>query len=290
MRCRAFFFALFAVVLLVAGCKNSLQQVGGTAPAKRYLTVVSLSPSATELVTTKATGVALLGRTAQCNWPTINSKVPVVMKGVKPNYEQIVQLKPSIVIYDDLLFPDTADIAKFKELGIETFAVKGNTIEDFVKCVFLFGKTFRAESSCSEYVDNIQAAVKAAIGSPPAKKLKVAILMPGGGSEHYIVGTDSFLADVVRKSQGEIVGPRGDKFVPLSAESLVSMNPDVIISAGVGTTIEKDPRLQSISAIGAKRVVPVDPDILLRRGARVNMLIRGIYNILSEAAQPEPGR
>src|SRR5688572_17311240 len=119
MRFRAFFFAFIAVLSVTAGCKRSLQQVGGTAPAKQYATVVSISPSATELLSSKVTNVTLLGRTAQCNWPSTNAKVAVVMKGVKPNYEQIVQHKPEVVVYDDQLFPDHADIAKFKELGID---------------------------------------------------------------------------------------------------------------------------------------------------------------------------
>ena len=284
MRRCAFFFALFALLLLISGCKKSQQQIGGIPLAKRYTTVVSLSPGATELISSKLTNVRLIGRTAQCNWPTTNAKLPIVMKGVKPNYELIAELKPGIVLYDDLLFQE-ADIAKFKELGIDTFAIKGNTLTDFEKCVFQLGRTFHGESNCSEYVDNIDAAVAAAKGSPPSKKLKVAVLMPGEGSEHFIVGTESFIADVIRASNGEIVGPKGASFVPTSAESLVSMNPDVIISAGAGAAIEKDPRLQSISAIRAKRVIPVNPDILLRRGARVNLLIRGIYDILSEAGR-----
>lgn len=283
MRIRAFFFALVSALLFIAGCKSGTEHFGGTPPPKRYPTVVSLSPGASEIMGSKITSVKILGHTAQCNWPATTATIPIVMKGTKPNYELIAQLKPSIVVYDDLLFSES-DVQKFKELGIETFAITGNTLEQFERCVLKLGSTFHHETTCSDYVDTIHAAAGAAAGSPPAKKLKVAVLMPGSASEHYIVGTESFLADVVRKSQGEIVGPKGDRFVPASAESLVAMNPDVIICSGIGTAIESDSRLQSISAIKLKRVIPVDPDILLRRGARVNNLIRGIYNILSEAA------
>lgn len=284
MRHRAFFFVCTFVLCFLAGCKD-VTPIGGTPPPKTYRTAVSLSPGAAELITSKLTNVSLVGRTAACNWPVTNTNIPVVMKGVKPNYEQIAQLRPAIVVYDDLLFTNAAEIDKFKELGIDTFAVTGNSIEEFEKCIYKLGRTFHSESVCSEYVDNIEAAISAAKGAPPAKKLKVAVLMPGSGSEHYIAGSDSFVADVIRKSQGEFVGPKGDRFLPASAENLVSLNPDVIISAGLGKSIENDPRLQSIVAVKTKRVMSVDPDILLRRGARVNSLIRGIYDILSETAR-----
>ena len=286
MRRCAFFFALFTLLLLISGCKSGQEHFGGKPPTKTFPTAVSLSPSASELISSKLSSVKVLGQTAQCNWPASITKIPIVMKGVKPNYELIAQLNPSIVVYDDQLFAGS-DIEKFKELGIDTFAITGNSIEEFERCIFKLGSKFHHETNCSEYVDTINAAIGAAEGAPPAKTLKVAVLMPGSGSEHFIVGTDSFLADVVRKSQGEIVGPKGDKFVPVSAESLVSMNPDVIICSGAGTTVENDSRLQTVAAVRMKRVIAVDPDILLRRGARVNNLIRGIYNILSEAASSQ---
>lgn len=282
MRTRAFFFLVALVVSLLCACDKPTQ-AGGTAPPKFYASAVSLSPGATELISSKLVGLQFIGRTSQCNWPGTVTRVPVVMSGVKPNYEQIAKMKPSVVLYDEQLFSD-ADLAKFKEIGIDLFAIRGNSIEEFERCIYEMGRTFHVETNCSEYVDAIHAAVAAAEGSPPAKKLKVAVMLPGKGSEHLIAGSESFQADVVRKSQGEVVGPKGDRFVSFNAESFVAQNPDVIICAGSSDSIEKDSRLQTILAVRKKRVFPVDPDILLRRGARVPNLIRGIYAILSEAS------
>ena len=283
MRTGAFLFALIALVAALAGCKDDANKVWGKENPERFQTAVSLSPGASEILGARLFGITIVGRTEQCNWPSV-PKAPIVMKGVKPNFEQIAEIKPAIIVYDDQLF-SAEDVAKIKELGIETFAITGNTVDEFTDCLFDLGTKMHGETSMSDYVDTIRAAVSQAEGAPPKRTLKVAVMMPGGGSEHMIVGTKSFLADVVRKAQGEPVGPDADKFVPANAEALVSMNPDVIFCVGKADQISKDPRLQSISAIKSKQVLPVNGDVFLRRGGRVEKLISVIYGYLAATAQ-----
>jgi ABC-type Fe3+-hydroxamate transport system substrate-binding protein len=276
MRHRAFFFFVMLLCVALIGCKSQMLQHGGTPPPKRYRTAVSLSPSTTEIVAGSLYSTSLVGKTAQCNYPATSDKVAVVMNGVKPNYERIAELRPEIIVYDDHLF-SKADIDKFAAMNIETFAMKGDTIEEFEESLFDIGTKFHGESNISEYVDRIHAAMSAAAGAPPAKKFKVAIMIPGKGSEHLIAGTRSFVADVVRKAQAEPVGPDSNQFVSASAESLVALNPDVIVSSGDGTAIQNDPRLQSIEAVKKKRIAFVNADYLLRRGGRVDKLIKELY-------------
>lgn len=275
MRSRAIFLSFLFILTLLAGCQDEGAGSGGTPNPKRYATAVSLSPGATEILGSRLFGITLVGRTASCNFPNPNSKAEVVMNGVKPNYERIVELKPSIVLYDASMFSD-ADLAPIKEAGIETFAITGNTVEEFVAGLYRMGSQIGGESSLSEYVDTIYGAMAIAAGAPPNPKPKVAIIMPGQGTEHMIAGTKSFVADVVRKAQGEPVGPDADLFVSASAESLIELNPDLIVSSGMATSLRKDPRLASVAAIKNNRILETNPDVLLRRGSRVDKLIGGL--------------
>jgi iron complex transport system substrate-binding protein len=284
MRIGAFLFALLSVVLMAPGCRPQTTFTGGTLPPKVYRTAASLSPSATEIVGSRAFNVAIVGKTPYCNFPATQVRVPIVMIGVKPNYEKLAELQPDIILYDDALFSQ-ADLDKLKDLKIETYAISGHTIEEFVDCVYRLGSKLHAESNMSEYVDNIESAVSAAAGEPLPKPLKVAVISPGEGSEHLIAGKSSFVADMVRKAQGDPVGPDADKFVPLNAESLVSMNPDFIVCAGKADAIRKDPRLQSINAIKNHQVLEAEEDKLVRRGGRVDGVIRSLHNHFMAAAQ-----
>lgn len=263
-------------VALTAGCRDEGIGLGGKENPKKYSTAVSLSPGATEILGSRMYGITIVGRTAQCNFPNPNMKSPVVMKGVKPNYEEIIRLKPSLVLYDDALFSEQ-DLAPIKEAGIETFAITGNTIDEFVVCLHRLGTLARGETQLSEYADLIFGASSVAAGAPPTPKPKVAIVMPGNGGEHMIAGTRSFVADVVRHAQGDPVGPDSNMFETASIESLVQLNPDVIVSAGLADSIRKDPRLATIKAVRESRILETDPDIALRRGSRVDKLINGLY-------------
>lgn len=275
MRARAFLYSLLFFTILLAGCQDESAGSGGVPNPKRYATAVSLSPGATEILGSRLYGITLVGRTASCNFPNPNSKAEVIMSGTKPKYERIVELKPSIVLYDDKMFSES-DIAPIKEAGIETYAITGNTVEEFIQCLYKMGSLIGGESSLSEYADTIIGAMAVAGGATPNPKPKVAIIMPGSGTEHMIAGTKSFVADVVRKAQGDPVGPDSDQFVGASIESLIEMNPDVIVSAGLATSLRKDPRLATISAVKNNRIVETDPDVSLRRGSRVDKLILGL--------------
>jgi len=143
------------------------------------------------------------------------------------------------------------------------------------------------ETRFNDYINRIQVERNAALADPYSPKPKVAILMPGPGGQDYICGTDSFLADVVKIGSGELVGPKSNQFSPLNAEALVALNPDVIIVNGskadtsaVGLVLN-DARFKTISAVKNQKVVPIDSDVLLRKGQRVDALIQAIHTVIA---------
>lgn len=272
------FAPLFALAVLLAGCQTTSTPVGGQARTKKIASVVSLSPSTTELVSTVNYAGMLKGRTASDNYPMNVSSVPVVAS-VKPDYEKIKSINPGLIVYDASLYNDD-DIAKIKELGFDTFEIKGDTIDDLNNELYKLGSLIAGETNASGYVDRIIAARESAQGDAPSPIPKVAVILPGSGSEHYIAGTKSFVADVVRASGGTPVGPDANKFVPLSPEAILGEAPDILV-VGVDKTkaaaevdlVLKDARLRSLPAVAKRRLVPIDADVLTRRGSRVDKLI-----------------
>jgi iron complex transport system substrate-binding protein len=276
--------ALIASALLLTGCQDPPKLIGGKLRSKHYTSAVSLSPGVTEVLRTRAYMTKLMGVTDRCDWPAVDLGAPVVVREMKPNYEGIAQIEPAIVVYDIDLYSEQ-EMAKFKELGLETFAFEGNTLEEYITCLRRFASKVGAETQVDEMIGLMEGAASFAAGNPIDPKPKVAILMAGQGSEHMISGTKSFQADLVRKSGAEVVGPEASLFVALNAESLVAMNPDAILVAGNAKgaeSIVKDPRLASIAAVKNGRVVAVAPGMILRRGARVETLIKQVHGYLSQ--------
>lgn len=205
------------------------------------------------------------------------------MSGVKPDYEAIAALRPrpDVVLYDPAIIPK-ADVDKFKSLKIDTLALGGPTIDDYVTSLYDAAGLTGAETSVSPYVDRVREAEVSAAASTGAP-LKVAIIMPGGGTEDMIAGTDGFLADVVRHSGGTPVGPKSKQFEKMNMESVIADNPDVIIVPGDGKAIASDPRFKMVHAIQLKNLYGIDPNVLLRQGARVNSLLTTMNKIIVQS-------
>lgn len=272
---------LVPFLLIVMGCGKMTNAMGGKRAPVVYNTVVSLSPSASEL----AGGTfarTIIGRTASCNNPTKVLDAPIVMTGVKPDFEKIAKLKPDVVVYDKDLFSEQ-DLAKLKELGLPTFGFGGDTVDEFIDNFYEFGRYTRVETLGGEYAEAIDRARGAASAAPPEPRVSTVIIMPGTGSEHYVVGTDGFLADVVKCSGGQPVGPKGKVFVPLNAEWLIGANPELIISAGAADAFLKDPRFKGLRAVVKGQVYSINSDVILRRGAAVDRLIKRIGQLVPMA-------
>lgn len=270
----------FVLLALLGGCKNQVQ-IGGKDPEQLYRAAVSLSPGTTELLAQK-TKINILGRTESCTFPPTVLKVPVVMNGIKPNFEQIKSIAPPLVIYDTSLLGQ-AEVDQLRALGLKTFAVGSDTVAGFVDELYELGSMSASETLISEYVDAIETAVSTGKALLKDKPSKVAFLIPGNGGEHMICGTDSFLADIARQIGATPVGPKGRLFVTANIESLIAENPDVIITAGKPAGVYDDPRLRSMKAIKSGRIRGINEDVMLRHGSRVERLIRNMADAIGGA-------
>lgn len=280
---------LFLIVLaFLSGCADKAVKLPGR--PKFYKRVVSLSPGTTELVAINGDSQTLKGRSAACNYPpNIVGAIPVVAS-VKPDYEMIQGLKPDLIVYDKGLY-SRQDIDKLKSTGADTFAIDANTVDDFIKQCYEMGSLLGWESRFNDYIQKIVTEEQTLQAAPFDPKPKVAIVMPGAGGQDYICGSDTFLGDVVRIAGGEMVGPKTSQFVLLNPETLVAANPDVIITNGSKTNSEmtvqqvnlilNDPRFKTVNAVKNKRVKPLDSDVLLRRGERVDDLMQGIHDAIA---------
>jgi ABC-type hemin transport system substrate-binding protein len=111
------------------------------------------------------------------------------------------------------------------------------------------------------------------------------LLMAGAGGEHYIAGTEGFHADAIRAAGGEPVGPEQDRYVPIDAEALIKLNPDMILTAGSPDAIVNDPRLKSMSAIAKLKVRGIPQDFATRMGFRVDREINMMGRALAEMSR-----
>jgi iron complex transport system substrate-binding protein len=283
MRVTRWIVSLVLSTFLGLGCQPQEIVEGGKPNPKPVKTLISLSPSTTEIAATAGLYSQLKGRTAACNYPTTVAQTPVVA-GVKPDYDKIAAIKPDLAIYDPNLFSAT-DIKKLEDLKIETFPIAANSVEEFIDALYRFGSRTGSETSVSTYVDRILDIMRRTQAEPVAKEVTCVILLPGRGGEHMVAGTESFQADVLKIARAKVLGPPGTKFVPLNAEQLIGWNPDFVVSAGDPTSLLQDPRFQSLQAFKNKRIRAINQDVVLRAGSRVDKFIEAAAQIVATQAK-----
>jgi iron complex transport system substrate-binding protein len=275
---------LLAATLGLSGCHN-FQQSKLVRPEK-ITSIVSLSPSTTEIVASSMVTNLLKGRTAADDYPRTVASVPIVAS-VKPDYEAIKAINPSIILLDSQLYSGS-DLQKIKSLGSKVFVIDAKTISDFEKQMFELGDLLGIQTGQSDYADRIHVALSNAKGAKPATPVKVAVILPGRGGPPMINGVKSFLADVIDEDGGIAIGPPVDRFVPLNPETLTNENPDLIIIPTSKASAEADvkailadPTLKGTKAVQNKAIAPIDEDVALRSGSRVDKLIDDVSKVFT---------
>lgn len=271
------------LALVLAGCPAKAQQVGGVPRREKMPRVVSLSPGTTEIVGGSMDARLLVGRTEKDDFPTSVSTVPVVAS-VKPDFEKIKGVAPSVLLYDADLY-NADDVKRIEGMGAEPIAFKAHTIAGFERELYALAGKLGSETNVASYVARIESEANLARADRASVSPKVAVVLPGGD---YVAGTASFLADVVKTCGGTPVGPASDKFAAFSPEAAVAAAPDLIVLATSKETAEKDvaalktnPRFANSPAVKNGRITPIQQDVVLRRGNRVDALIKAIHHAIA---------
>jgi len=261
---------------LLSGCEQQTQ-IGGQPRPKTFTSIVSLSPSTTEILL--SSGVTIKGRTSACNFPEFSVGAVKIVGGVKPDYEALATVKPDLIVYESNIYNEQ-DKAKIKGLGAEIFELRSETVADFEIELAKLGGVTGSESTSAEYADKVHRAVGKAKSDAPNPKPKVAVILAGANGSHFILGTKGFIADCYKVAGSNLIGPNTDKFEPLKPEFLIAENPDIIFVPGKAEVFLKDTRMSGLKAVKSGKVYGINADASLRRGSRVPQLIENIDKAL----------
>lgn len=263
-----------ALALFVASCSPPHAGFSASKGPKKIGKLVSLSPSTTELVGALGLTRFLSGRTSSCDHPFDVKDVPVVVDGTKPDYERLAAIKPQAIFFDSSLY-GASDIEKMRETGATLYELRVATIDGLLDFILETGADLGVPSAASEVADKLFAEREAARAKAPARKVRVAVLMPGTG-DMLAAGQGSLMADIVKECGGELVGPEGDKYVMWSPEWLIKADPEIILTEPKGAAkILADARMSAVAAVRAKpaQVYEVDGSYLYRATNRIGTLL-----------------
>lgn len=213
--------------------------------------------------------------------------------------EKAVMLKPDFILAWKSTFSDKSlgDVDYWHENNVNTYmALNSNdisekrTVENEYEDIMTVGKIFDVEDKAKALVDDMKKTVEKVTKATDGKQKQKVIVLSSGKDNIRIYDKNNLAGDMVTKMGGELMetGPK------ISAEDLVTLNPDVIFTVhmegygeGAGSKalaeIIDNPVYGSLNAVKNKKVFPLRLSEVYTSGIRT---IDGL-NAIGEALYPE---
>jgi iron complex transport system substrate-binding protein len=296
------FPAVLAAVMLLAACGDD-KQVASDAPQPTTTTaaaattstllapnkIISLSPTATEVLFAIGAGDQVLAIDDQSNYPPEALKKPHDLSGFEPNVESIAALKPDLVVIAD----DFTGLTKQLEaLGLTVWSGPAATSFDNVyEQIEQLGAVTGHVGEAAELVLKMQTDIAAAVKAAP-KPAKPLTYYHEVDNTYYSVTENTFIGQVYAlfglQSIADFQEVSSD-YPQLSAEAIISADPDFIFLADGGfgespATVAARPGWESLKAVANGNVVVVDADISSRWGPRLVELVTAISAAVAKVA------
>ena len=292
--------AILALVIALSGCADANNSSSYTISqdSVRSISLKNQTTFSVSRVVVLANGVAeimnslnarsiLVGRDV-ASAEKVLSDIPVVTSGHQVLPEKVISLNPDLVIIDASTGPKAA-LDQIRNAGIPIVETPESwTLNDISKKVAAVAAAIGAAQQGVLLNTAITSAIKTSkLPSQP----RIAFLYLRGTSSIYLVGGTGSGADSLISAIGAIdVGaaslPR--PFNTMTAESLATLNPDVIIvmtkglqSVGGISGLLKLPGVAQTQAGKNQAIIDVDDSLLLSFGPRTPSLVSALASTVS---------
>ncbi|MCL2602032.1 MAG: ABC transporter substrate-binding protein, partial [Treponema sp.] len=200
------------------------------APAEAPRSIVSLSPSVTEILFAIGAGDRVVGVTQYCDYPAQAQERTLVggFSGITVNVEQIRALAPDLVILSANMH--TRIVALLDNLGIPSFAVEPTTFSQVYDTIALIGELSDAVSGAEEVIAQMREKI-AAVRNPLPDTLPPTVFWVLSEEPLMTVGGETFISQAISLAGGEnIFGDLREQWPMVSPEQVLFRRPDWILS------------------------------------------------------------
>lgn len=217
---------VFSAALL--SCQNGDNR--NVVPGKKKR-IISTAPSITEIVYYLGAADQLVGVSDYCNFPPQVKLVPKIGGLYNPNLEQVVDLKPDLVI---ILPSAKIEYKKLKNMGIEVLEVKNETVDEILAGIRSIGIAIgRADTSLS-LIKELKDQGMQQENIPLLPTLLVISRQPGELKDIYVAGGETYLSGFMRNAGFEnIFTNLKTHYGSVSLEAIIAAQPQVILETGM---------------------------------------------------------
>ncbi|HWR65252.1 MAG TPA: ABC transporter substrate-binding protein [Bellilinea sp.] len=262
------------------------REVTLAAPAQR---IVSMAPSNTEILFAVSAGDQLVGRDEFSNFPEAAAAVQSIGGSMGDyNFEQIVSLKPDLVLAAEINTPE--QVKALEDLGLTVYYLENPAdIQGMFANLEIVGQLTGHTAAVTALVDSLRqrvTGVEAKVANVDTRPKVFYELDGTDAAKPWTAGSGTFIDQLITMAGGENVAASLDgAWGQISQEALLVANPEIILlgDAAYGTTAEQVSARagwEAIQAVQTGQIVPFNDDTVSRPGPRLVDALEELVRIL----------
>ncbi|WP_322999233.1 cobalamin-binding protein [Castellaniella sp.] len=243
----------------------------GLAGAAAQPRIITLAPSATELVYAAGAGADIVGTVLRSDHPPAARAIPRIGDGIQFSEERILTLHPTLVIGWQPSDGSRSLARRLEPLGVPLIYADPKSLDDIPALIRDLGERLGTQLVADAAADTLARRIRALIPAPPPRQT---VFIEISADPLYTLGKDPLINDLLARCGG--VNPYANSRVAapqVSVESVLHLNPHVLILSPYGTeTLAVRSQWwanHGLPAARQGRIYAVDPDWLHRPGPRL---------------------
>jgi len=249
--------------------------------------IVSHVPSITETLFALGLGDKIVGDSEYCDYPEAAKTKPKIGGYFTPNLEEIVALKPDIVLTDGYV-PEL--ITKLDSLGIPLAVIDPKDINGILRNIELMGNVTGSQKEATELTSDMKKRIDAVVDavSSASRPSVFYVFDATDTTKPWTAGPGSFVDALISLAGGEnVAASASGPWIEFNMEQLINSNPDIIlVDSSHGTAaispaqLKELPGWQNLTAVKENRIYTIDGDLVNRSGPRIVQGLEEMAKIL----------
>jgi iron complex transport system substrate-binding protein len=245
--------------------------------------IVSLAPSATEIVFALGLDEKVVAVSDYCDYPYNFSawiaagNMTSIGDFSNPNMEAIASLTPDLIIATGGVQAETVDT--LRALNYKVIVLNPSSVSGVLQNIELVGNATGKIDAAKTLIASLNSRIDAVANKvASASKPKVYYEVYYATTSAWTIGSLAYQNDLIEKAGGtNLFGDQQKDYYQYQVEALIARNPDVIVlpAGGMGTgsaqsldDVKARPGWDTTNAVKDDRLYQIDPNLIERSGPR----------------------
>jgi iron complex transport system substrate-binding protein len=268
----------FLLLVFLSACGNTQETNEISDTNEMNQNIVSISGTTTEILCALGLQDRIVGVDVTSTYPESITHLPKVGHNRNMSSEAIIALAPAIVIgTSENVNPELVEQLKSAHIKVLLFDLE-QSIDGTKKLIQMLADNLGKSAAAKSVIDSLDADLKERASL--TKKTKVLFIYARGAGTMMVAGAHTASSAMIELAGGENAVNDFEDFKPLTSESLLNANPDVILmfdsgleSLGGMDGLLKVPGVSMTNAGKRKQIIEMDGQFLTGFGPRLGKAI-----------------